>query len=270
MTHVSDQAGVFHTELGTTGPRIAFLHGLFGQGKNWTSIAKALSSQARILLIDLPNHGRSAWTEEFSYREMAAAVGGLLRATSADEPTTLVGHSMGGKVAMMLALQHRELVERLCVVDVSPVGYGGLRNFDDFVAGMRSLDLRTLKERTAADAALVEWVPDPTVRSFLLQNLRRVSHPGDGLRWHWQMNLELLGDHLAEIGDWPDEAYEPYPGPVLWLAGSESRYVQPKFGPAMRTLFPRTQLLTVKGAGHWVHSDRPDIFVAAIRQFVHR
>ncbi len=255
----------------TAGPRICFLHGLFGQGKNWTGIAKALVGQARPLLVDLPNHGRSAWSDSFSYSAMAAAVADLLRSRGQGEPYVLVGHSMGGKVAMMLALEHPDLVERLCVVDVSPVAYpaegaGSLRQFGTYVEGMRALDLATLPDRASADRELTPYVEDPTIRGFLLQNLRR-STDGTGPGWQWQMNLRLLGDHLAEIGGWPEGEVAPYPGPVLWLAGAESRYIRPEYADVMRALFPRTQLVTIKGAGHWVHADRPDVFLTALRRF---
>lgn len=259
---------VFATELGDAGPRICFLHGLFGQGKNWTTIAKALADSARVLLVDLPDHGRSAWTASFGYLQMAADVADLLRRAGGGAPYVLVGHSMGGKVAMMLALQHPELVDRLCVVDVSPVDYAGLHDFGRYVDGMRALDLDRLPDRASADHELKPYVESSTIRSFLLQNLRR-HLSGDGSGWQWQMNLRLLGDNLAKIGAWPVAAqpHGQYAGPVIWVAGEHSRYVRPDFAPVMRALFPRTQLVTIKGAGHWVHADRPDVFVATIRRF---
>ena len=259
------------TEVGSTGPTVVFLHGLFGQGKNWTSIAKALLPTARSLLVDLPNHGRSGWTDQFSYAEMAAMVADHLdqRSAAAAEPVryAVVGHSMGGKVAMVLALLRPNLVERLCVVDVSPVRTGSLSSFAPYVRGMRSVDLGRLTDRAEADRALTDDVPDPTIRGFLLQNLRR--DPSGPTPWRWQMNLDLLGRHLADLGDWPDLGTDPYAGPVMWLAGAHSAYVQPEFVPAMRALFPRVQLVRVKGAGHWVHSDQPVVFAAALRQFLH-
>src|SRR5690349_21985292 len=121
-------AADLHTlSFGDHGRRVVFCHGLFGQGRNWTGVAKSLAGEHRTLLVDLPQHGRSAWSEHFGYVEMADAVAGLL---SADDPVVLVGHSMGGKVAMVLALRHPELVERLCVVDVAPVDYGGSSEFE--------------------------------------------------------------------------------------------------------------------------------------------
>jgi esterase len=265
---VSDpQQRLFRTELGDHGPRVAFLHGLFGQGKNWTGVAKALSPDARVTLFDLPNHGRSPWTDHFSYPEMATQVADELRQLGSGEPYALVGHSMGGKVAMAVALGHPELVERLCVVDVSPVSTDQMSSFEGYVRGLRSIDLTRLTDRASAEAQLVPYVPEAQIRGFLLQNLRREQRPAPG--WRWQMNLELMGDELATMGSWPDLGTAPYPGPVLWLAGAESDYIQPAYAPAMRALFPRVQLVTVKGAGHWLHSDQPAVFLATMRQFLH-
>jgi esterase len=261
-------------QFGDAGREVVFLHGLFGQGKNWTSIAKALADSYRVLLIDLPNHGRSPWTEHFSYPHAAASIAQLItdpgREGTADSPVAVVGHSMGGKVAMALALLHPALVERLCVVDVSPVRYSTQSSFAKFIRGMRELDLQRLPDRASADRALEPYVPDKTVRSFLLQNLRRVPASADssGAPWQWQMNLELLDDQLGEMGDWPDHFQQPYAGPTLWIAGGNSSYVQPEYAPAMRALFPRTQLVTIKNAGHWVHSEQPEIFVNVIRKFM--
>jgi esterase len=257
---------IHSTELGTSGPRVAFLHGLFGQGKNFTAIAKALRDSCRVTLLDLPNHGRSGWTARFSYPETAAAIGDQLAAASPD-PVNLVGHSMGGKVAMVLALLQPDLVERLCVVDVAPVRYQTQSTFAGYVRGLRSVDLDGLPDRATADAELRPYVPDDVVRSFLLQNLRREQTPA-GPRWRWQLNLDLLGDRLAEIGDWPDLQAPPYEGPVLWVAGAGSSYILPEHAAAMRRLFPRAQLVTVKNAGHWVHSEQPEIFLAILRRFL--
>ncbi|WP_375426694.1 alpha/beta fold hydrolase [uncultured Friedmanniella sp.] len=261
-------AGLFATRLGESGPRLVLLHGLFGQGKNFTTVARELALGARVTLLDLPDHGRSPWSTSFSYPEMAGTVARHLRAEGGGEPYAVVGHSMGGKVAMALALLHRDLVARLGVVDVSPVATTGMSSFGTYVAGMRAVDLSTLRDRAAADATLQAYAPDPVIRGFLLQNLRR-----DGDQWRWQMNLRLLGDELADVADWPDLAASPfeaapYPGPVLWLAGGRSDYVRPEYAPAMRALFPRVQAVTVKGAGHWVHADQPAVFTGVLRRFL--
>ena len=262
-----DSGALFSTSLGDTGPRVVFLHGLFGQGRNWTTVAKGLADQARVLLVDLPNHGRSAWTETFSYSAMAAMVADLLRRTGDGEAYAVIGHSMGGKVAMTLALHHPRLVARLAVVDVSPAPSAEISHFARYVEGMRSLDLAALTDRAQADEHLTASVPDPGIRSFLLQNLRR--EPGSDGGWRWQMNLALLGDQLDAMSSWADPEALPYPGPVLWLAGARSEYVRPDYAPAMRALFPRVQLVTIKDAGHWLHSDQPEVFLAVMRRFLH-
>jgi esterase len=260
---------VHRTRLGDSGPRVLFLHGLFGQGKNWTTLGRSLSAAARVTLLDLPDHGRSAWSEHVSYPAMAATIGDALSAEGDGEPYAVVGHSMGGKVAMALALLRPALVDRLVVVDVAPVPTGPMSSFGRYVEGMRAVDLERLPDRATAEKTLEPYVPDPVIRSFLLQNLRR-----DGSRWRWQMNLALLGDELAEVAGWPDLLggpwhVPPYRGPVLWVGGSRSDYIRPEHGPAMRALFPRVQSLTVKGAGHWVHADQPAVFESVLRRFLH-
>lgn len=260
---ITDRDGLHYRQVGASGPRVVLVHGLFGQGKNWTSIATALSDQARVVMVDLPNHGRSGWTESITYQEMATTIADVLDHDGAD-PVSLVGHSMGGKVAMAMALLRPAQVERLVVADIAPVRYERVSTFADYVTGMRSMDLGRIHTRAEADTRLRPYVPDDVVRSFLLQNLRRDADSDTG--WRWQMNLSLLGAVLADLGDWPDLHTPPYQGPVLWVAGDSSDYIAPEYGPAMRALFPRTQLITVKNAGHWVHSEQPEIFIALLRR----
>jgi pimeloyl-ACP methyl ester carboxylesterase len=258
------EAGLPHARaLGDHGSRVVFLHGLFGQGRNWTQVGKALAERHRVLLVDLPHHGRSGWEDGFEYLRVADQVAELL---DAHDPAALVGHSLGGKVAMVLALRHPGLVERLCVVDVSPVAYDHLSEFEKYVAAMRGLDLASVAQRGDADAALAPAVPDETVRAFLLQNLRR---DGDG--WRWQANLEVLGAALPTIGGWPESelaGLAPYPGPVLWVAGARSGYVKPEYADAMDRWFPANRKVTLKDAGHWVHSEQPQVFLEVLRRFV--
>jgi pimeloyl-ACP methyl ester carboxylesterase len=251
------------TEVGDSGATVVFLHGLFGQGRNFTGIAKALRPELRSVLVDLPDHGRSAWTEQVSYTSMADSVAAVLReGPAADAPVHLVGHSMGGKVAMVLALRHPDLVERLVVVDISPAPSDGAGEFEHLLDSLAGLDLASLERRSDADEALQEPIGSPTVRGFLLQNLR--SGP-DGFRW--QANLALLRRDLPTIGGFPEiEASNDCP--VLWIAGERSTYVRPEHTAEMRRLFPRTTAVTIKGAGHWVHSEQPEAFVSALRVFL--
>jgi pimeloyl-ACP methyl ester carboxylesterase len=261
-----------HTHsVGSAGPRIAFLHGLFGQGRNWAQIAKALAGPdgtgARSTLIDLPDHGRSPWSEAFSFEAYADAVAGTLREVDPAARWVVVGHSLGGKTAMLLALQHPELVAKLVVVDIAPRDYGSLERFTGYIQEMQSLPLDELGSRADAEERFQE--PNPGVKAFLLQNLRR-----DGDSWRWQANLDLFAADAAQghdsvIAGWPDSAatLAPFEGPVLWIAGEDSRYIRPEDAEPMRALFPRTRLITVKGATHWVHTDAPQIVVEALRRF---
>lgn len=256
-----------HTTLGAGPARVVFLHGLFGQGKNFTQIAKAVGDLATCTLVDLPNHGRSEWTEQLRYPEMADAVADVLRGLGG--PVCLVGHSMGGKVAMRTALDHPELVDRLMVVDISPaVGLGS--NFGPLIGAMQSLDLTTLDSRRQADEMLAVGIPNDTVRGFLMQNLRHELGEDGKRHWHWQMNLDLLAREIDHgISDWP-QIDASYPGPVLWVAGEKSGYVRPEAAPTMRRLFPKYLQVTIKDAGHWVHSEQPEHFTATLRHFLGR
>jgi pimeloyl-ACP methyl ester carboxylesterase len=258
---VSDSA-LHVTRLGDAGPVVAFCHGLFGQGKNWTQVAKDLARDHRVLLLDMPNHGRSPWTETFDYLDLADRVADALRDGG---PVALVGHSMGGKIAMVMALRHPELVERLVVVDVSPAAYSSGREFVGYIETMRAMDLSSLERRDQADEALREAVPSATVRGFLLQNLRREA---DG--WHWQVNLDLLGDEMAALVGWPDEELgdASYDGPVLWIGGALSDYVGDEYAPEMDRRFPRNRRVMIKDAGHWVHSQQPAVVVEVLRRFL--
>ena len=249
------------TAVGDAGSPLMFCHGLFGQGRNWTGIAKALADEHRSVLVDLPHHGRSDWSGPVDYLELADRVAELI---TESDPVTLVGHSLGGKVAMVLALRRPELVRRLCVVDIAPVDYGGSTQFATYVAAMHGLDLDAIGRRSEADEALTSSVPDRTVRDFLLQNLRR-----DGEGWRWQMDLDGLGEQLPTVSGWPAEQLEgrAYDGPVLWVSGGESDYVRPSYVEAMTRLFPRQRRVVVKGAGHWVHAQKPDVFVEVLRRF---
>jgi pimeloyl-ACP methyl ester carboxylesterase len=250
--------------VGDAGEPVVFLHGLFGQGRNFTQIAKALQPDLRSLLVDLPDHGRSAWTEQVDYAGMADAVADHLRSGFAgDGRVHVVGHSMGGKVAMVLALRHPDLVDRLVVADIAPVAGGSTGEFEHLLGSLATLDLDALERRSDADEQLQQAIDDERVRGFLLQNLR--SHHG-GFRW--QANLELLRRDLPTIAGFPDVDGLVFDRPVLWVAGDRSDYIKDEHAPRMRELFPRTMQVTLRGAGHWVHSEQPQVFLEVLRRFV--
>ncbi len=283
MTEPDDSEGLDERlasrTLGESGPRVVFVHGLFGQGRNWTTIGKGLAGSHRVTLVDLPNHGHSPWTDRVDYLDMAELVATELEQFG--EPVTLVGHSMGGKVAMQLALRRPELLRALVVVDIAPVAYpptGGRTDDPDeeaspfaaFIEAMRGLDLDALRTRDEADQALRSAVPSRMVRSFLLQSLVREGLGTDG-GWRWRLNLDLLGRDLDELRGFPQPPPgASFDGPVLWIAGANSHYVLPEDRPHMDALFPATRLVTIKDAGHWVHSEQPEVFLETLRRFLER
>jgi pimeloyl-ACP methyl ester carboxylesterase len=261
-------SGVHSTLVGEgDGPVVVFLHGLFGRGRNFGTTAKAMRPELRSLLVDLPNHGSSPWTDAVDYVAMADAVAEHLgTGVAADGPVHVVGHSMGGKTAMTLALEHPELVDRLVVEDVSPTGSGEASEFEHLLGALSRLDLAVLSSLGEADQQLAAEVPQRTLRGFLLQNLRR---DGAG-RLRWQANLEVLHRDLPVItSDIPHLGSEAvFTGPVLWVAGAESDYVTAQAEPLMRRHFPQTRKVTIKGATHWVHSQKPQVFAEVLRRFL--
>lgn len=256
-------AALYTTRVGDSGPRVAFLHGLFGQGRNFRGIARSLEPDFTSLLVDLPDHGRSPWTEGVDLAAYAEQVASELTRFGEGEPVHLAGHSLGGKVAMLTALHHPDLVDRLVVVDISPVPGGGTGEFEYLLGALQGLDLSALQRRADAEEALAGPIPNRTVRGFLLQNLREQ----DG-GWRWQANLDLLRRDLPVVGGFPDHDGPPFEGPVLWVAGERSDYVRPEHAPRMRELFPRTRQVTIKNSGHWVHSEQPAAFTSALRVFL--
>lgn len=247
--------------LGTGAEPVVFLHGLYGQGKNFSTIAHAISDVATSYLPDLPNHGQSPWTVEFTLANQAEETAQWI-SQNLHEPVTLVGHSLGGKLAMRIALSHPQLVSRLMVVDIAPAQTDRALSLAPLVAALRNLDLTSIRSRGEADHELGQEIDDDVVRGFLLQNLRR-----RGDLWHWQANLDLLGDNLHIISGW-EPISGSWDGPVYWVAGADSGYIQPEHDEVMRGYFPKTQAITIKNSGHWVHAEAPQAFESVLRHLL--
>lgn len=244
--------------------RLVFLHGLMGRGRNFFETATSLSDIATSLLVDQTNHAASPWTAEFSYADMADDVADAIRtAFGAGEKVIVIGHSMGGKTAMQLALQHPELVHTLVVVDISPVPRPDAGVFPDLLGSLLELDLNAIRSRTDADRLLRDKIPDERTRAFLLQSLIR----GDG-GFCWEPNLPLLHASLQTIMGFAPPVGASYNGPVLWIAGGNSDYVRPGDLPRMQELFPDVYPVVVDDASHWVHADKPEQFQALLREFI--
>lgn len=249
------------------GPPLVILHGLLGAARNWMAIAKRLGEDHEVHALDLRNHGRSPWADGMRYEAMAADVAHYIQQNKLRAPTVL-GHSMGGKVAMSLALTAPDQVGRLIVADISPIPYQrqGRSSFLDYIDAMIALDLTPITRRSEADKAMAGEIPDRAVRGFLLQNLVPDDATG-GFRW--RCNLKALADHMTDVLDAPEPArWQPYQGRTLFLKGARSDYVKDSHTALIRSLFPRVAFESLADAGHWLHADQPRPFMSAVRTFV--
>jgi esterase len=250
------------TETGD-GPPLVLLHGLFGAGRNFGAVARALAGAWRVILPDLRDHGASPHGPIGGYADLAADVADTLVGIGA-LPCALAGHSMGGKTAMRLALDRPGAVSRLLVSDIAPVAYPP--GFRAYAAAMRALPLAPGLTRAAADAALAGVVEAPSVRAFLLQNLEFGAAPHAAPRW--RIGLDEIAAALPAIEGWEAPAGARYDGPALFVGGARSDYIRPEHRPAIRALFPAARFATVKAAGHWVHADNPAGFIAVLNAFL--
>ena len=241
------------------GPALVLLHGLFGQAGNFGTVQRRLAQAGlRTIALDLRNHGASPRARGMDYRTMADDVRETLAALGV-LPCAVLGHSMGGKAAMALALCHPAAISRLCVADIAPVRYPP--HLATYAKAMRDLALLPSLTRAQADAALSPAVPDNGVRGFLLSNLRLGPTP------EWRIDLDEIIDGMDDIQDWPEIDAPPFVAPTLFLAGARSHYVRPEHRPAIVALFPSARFVTLKNAGHWLHADDPEGFLTVVQAF---
>jgi esterase len=245
---------------------LVILHGLFGTLDNWQTLARRWAEEAglRVISVDLRNHGRSFHSPEHSYALMAQDVLALFDHLALPAQTlSLLGHSMGGKVAMRLALDSPERLARLLVLDIAP-RYSDMRHQDDIVAGLQAVNLTALQSRQQADAALAQHIPQLGVRQFLLKNLYR----RDDNSFAWRINLDALVASLPTIGE-ETTATQPFLKPTLFVRGGQSNYITAEdklYG--IPALFPNSQVETVLDAGHWLHAEKPEEIFQLVRAFV--
>jgi pimeloyl-ACP methyl ester carboxylesterase len=241
-----------------SGPPVVLLHGLFGAARNFGMVQRALSPRFRVIAMDARNHGASPHAGGMRYPTLAADVLETLEKLGI-ERTAVIGHSMGGKTAMTLAVVAPQRVGRLLVSDIAPVPY---RHGNDSVArAMRAIPLHPGLSRTAADAALADAVPAAEVRTFLLQNLQFGAQP------HWRIGLDEIAAAIPDLEGWESPTGQ-YSGATLIVAGARSDHVLPEYRPMIRALFPAARFVTVKNAGHWVHADNPAGFLAIVEAFL--
>ncbi len=249
---------ILHSVQMGQGRPVVLLHGLFGSVRNFGAVQKALASENRVIALDLRNHGASPHASVVGYDALAADVFETLAALDA-LPAVLIGHSMGGKVAMRAALDRPDAVTALVVADIAPVTYPP--HLRPVVAALSALELTPGMSRAQADAALAAAAPDSGMRGFLLQNLVLGAHPA------WRIGLTEIVAGMPEIEAWTVTG-RTYADPALFIAGERSNYIQPAHRPLIRAEFPAARFVTLKDAGHWLHADNPAGFLAVLEAFL--
>ncbi|MBD0865883.1 MAG: alpha/beta fold hydrolase [Rhodobacteraceae bacterium] len=240
----------------TDQPALLIAHGLYGSGRNWGVIAKRLSDRCRVIVVDMRNHGHSPWGASHTYADLATDLAEVI--ADPGGPMDVLGHSMGGKAAMMLALRYPDMVNRLIVGDISPVSYSHsqLR----FIDAMRAVDLSMVTRRSEAEAQLARQGVEPALQSFFTQSL-------DIPAKRWRLNLDALANQMPHILAFPD-VHSRFQGPTLFLSGAASDYVRPAYRPGIKRLFPQARFAKIPAAGHWLHTEQPRAFEAAVRVFL--
>lgn len=232
------------------------MHGVLGSSRNWQTAGKDLSSRYHVFALDLRNHGSSPHADDMNYEVMAKDVLAWLDAQGLSK-VTLVGHSMGGKVAMVIACRHPERIEQLVVVDIAPKQYFWGAQRAEFVA-MHELDLEHLKSRAEAEMKFEGRVADWAMRKFLTTNLER---DAEG-KWRWQINLPVISAALPVLEANPLRADERFTGPTRFILGGKSRYVYPDDHANILRYFPAARIDTIPEAGHNPHMETREKFVA--------
>ncbi len=244
-----------------SGPPLIVMHGLFGSSRNWHSQVRRFAESYEVLAIDLRNHGQSFHGDEMSYTAMATDVARLLgRLGLAD--CRVLGHSMGGKVAMTMAIQYPQLVSRMVVADIAPMAY--FHHYDDLIEPILALDLDSFDTRTQVDHALRSHIPEDQLRAFLLQNLVRESDA-----WRWRINWRVIQRDMEALTGF-DELPVDWRGelPALFIRGASSDYVDAAGIEVIERHFGNAGIATIAGAGHWLHAEKPEEFSQLVLDFM--
>ncbi|MFT2109657.1 alpha/beta fold hydrolase [Marinomonas sp. 2405UD68-3] len=245
-------------QYGQTGDHLIILHGLFGNSDNWHSIAQKLSETFQVHCLDLPNHGNSSNLDVATYPNMANVIIEWMKQHNIRQ-SYLLGHSMGGKVAMQLASNAPERILKLIVVDISPVDYSP--SHLEIFEGLKSIDLEATKTRADAEKQLEKYVSDLNIRRFLMKNLVK----SEGLL-KWRVALECLYNNYPTILKSPT-LNEQYTKPTLFMKGELSNYILPEHKDHILNSFPNTDVKVLQGTGHWLHAEKPILFTSLIKRF---
>lgn len=264
---------LFVREMGAGEREVFIVHGLYGSSDNWLSIAAGLEDKFKVIIPDLRNHGKSPHYSEHTYDAMANDLYQLIKAKT-NKKVILIGHSMGGKAVMRLALEHPDIVEHLVIVDIAPKKYGRTTSFGEksthhqkILKAMSDLNLSNKTSRREIEAEWEPLFPSTLLRQFLLKNVQRDAQK----RFYWQLNLETLINDLPEIMDGFSELNEVAPftsAPVLLIRGEKSNYFRDEDGMALNKFFPQAQVVTIPNAGHWVHAEQQDLFLKTLLYFL--
>ncbi len=260
---VSDRGGyhsrmlntIIHGEP-TANPPLLIAHGLYGSARNWGVIARRLADERQVVAVDMRNHAYSMWTVQHGYPELANDLAEVIEHFGGK--ADVVGHSMGGKAAMTLALQHGHLLRKLVVADIAPVTY--THSQIQFIKAMRAVDFSAIERRSDAAQQLADQGVEPALQSFFTQSL-------DIKGKRWLLNLDVLAAEMPKIMGFP-ELDGSWGGPALFLSGGDSEYVLPEHRDLIRALFPAAKFARIPGAGHWLHAEKPREFEAAVRAFL--
>lgn len=240
-------------------PWLMLIHGLFGSLDNLSALRRQFTESFQVISIDLPDHGKSAFTQTFSFAHYAKLISELVDSLEIKQ-LSVVGHSLGGKVAMQLALSQHELISHLVVLDIAPVKYTARHS--NVFQGLNNVVLADITSRKEADTALSEYVKDSSTRQFLLKSLYNENDI-----WKWRFNVALLQKDYAELSAVISSEH-PYLGPVLFIKGELSDYLLPEHRAAVIQLFPNSQSKMISGTGHWLHAEKPEICAKIILAFL--
>ena len=242
---------------------LVILHGLFGISDNWVTFAKQMAAAGyEVFIPDQRNHGRSEWSDDFNYLALTNDLYDFLDEEEIENPV-LLGHSMGGKVAMRFSVSYPDLVQKLIVVDIAPKPYDIKQQHLNMIRAMLEMDLSSIQNRTEAEELLAKNVTDKRIRQFILKNLYRKEKNNFG----WRLNLEAISNNLQHMLDTiPEESR--FAKPTLFVKGELSDYILPEDQELILRHFPQAEIVTIPRASHWVHADAPDEFFRYITDFL--